>query len=267
MKNVAIVTGATSGVGREFVRQLDEMLYGSIDEIWAVARSAEGLSQLSEMARMPVRAFALDLTDPSAPRQLEMTLELERAAQGVNVVWLVNSAGSGWFGGYQDMDSSAVRHMVELNCLALADITSAALPYMSPGSRIVNMASIAAFLPLPGMALYAATKRFVLDLTHGLNEDLRGTGINACAVCPKAMRTGFWDGAGSDEAKGMGFFFGTEDVADVVRKAIHAVQMGRGSVVTSPDMKLACAAFKVMPYGMLCGLTKAALAAHRSLAY
>lgn len=80
MKNVAIVTGATSGVGREFVRQLDEMLYGSIDEIWAVARSAEGLSQLSEMARTPVRAFALDLTDPSAPRQLEMTLELERAA-------------------------------------------------------------------------------------------------------------------------------------------------------------------------------------------
>ena len=63
------------------------------------------------------------------------------------------------------------------------------------------------------------------------------------------------------------FFFGTEDVADVVRKAIHAVQMGRGSVVTSPDMKLACAAFKVMPYGMLCGLTKAALAARRSLAY
>lgn len=86
MKNVAIVTGATSGVGREFVRQLDEMLYGSIDEIWAVVRSAEGLSQLSEMARTPVHAFALDLTDPSAPRQLEMTLELERAAQDVNVV-------------------------------------------------------------------------------------------------------------------------------------------------------------------------------------
>ena len=123
MKNVAIVTGATSGVGREFVRQLDEMLYGSIDEIWAVARSEESLARLSETARTPVRAFALDLTDTSAPRRLEMALELEQAAQGVNVAWLVNSAGSGWFGGYQDMDSSAVRRMVELNCLALADIT------------------------------------------------------------------------------------------------------------------------------------------------
>ena len=181
------------------------------------------------------------------------------AAGGIDVAWLVNSAGSGWFGAYQDMGGDDVRRMVELNCLALADVTSAALPYMKPGSHIVNMASVAAYLPLPGMALYGATKRFVLDLTRGLDEDLHGTGITATAVCPKAIKTAFWDEAGSEDAKSMGFFFGTESTYDVVRKAIRAAQAGHGKVITAPDMKLACAAFKVLPYGVTCAATRVAL--------
>ncbi len=266
MKRIVIVTGATSGVGREFVRQLDEALHGQVDEIWAVARNAGELAQLADETLTPVRAFGLDLTSSGAVSELEAALAAENAALGIYVSWLVNSAGTGWFGTYQDMDGNRVRRMVELNCLALADITSAALPYMGPDSHIVNMASVAAYLPLPGMALYGATKRFVLDLTRGLNEDLRGTGITATAVCPKAMKTAFWDEAGTDSAKSMGFFFGCENVCDVVRKAVRAAAMGRGKVVTSPDMKLACAAFKILPYGVTCAATKAALAARKKLA-
>lgn len=265
MKTVVVVTGATSGVGREFVRQLDGMLYGEVDEVWAVARCAEGLMGLAGQTHAPLRAFPCDLTRPDGVQLMEEALAQEQATQGICVKWLVNSAGCGWFGNYQDMDRKTVRRMVELNCLALADMTSAALPHMLPGSRIVNMSSVAAYMPLPGMALYSATKRFVLDLTRALNEDLRGTGISACAVCPKAMRTAFWDEAGERRDRDMGFFFGTEPVDTMVHRALRAARAGRGSIVTSPDMKLACAAFKALPYGLTCAAAKAGLAVRRAV--
>ncbi len=260
MKNIVIVTGATSGLGREFVRQLDGTLFGKIDEIWAVARSESDLARLADEAYAPVRPFALDLTRDGAAATIEDALVQEQAGDGgVCVKWLVNSAGCGWFGPAQDMPSETAERMVRLNCLALTELVGGVLPFMQPGSRIVNMASVAAWLPLPGMGLYAATKRFVLDLTRGLNEDLRGTGITATAVCPKAVRTGFWDGAGADKDKGMGFFFGCESAYDVVRHALRAAQAGRGAVVTDPGMKVACAAFQVLPYGVTCAAARAAL--------
>ena len=261
MKNIVIVTGATSGVGREFVRQLDGTLFGKIDEIWAVARSAQDLARLADETYAHVRPFALDLTREGAAAAIEDALAEEQAGdEGVCVKWLVNSAGCGWFGPAQDMPAEVAARMVRLNCLALTELVGGVLPFMQPGSRIVNMASVAAWLPLPGMGLYAATKRFVLDLTRGLNEDLRGTGISATAVCPKAVKTGFWDDAGADEAKGIGFFFGCERVYDVVRRALRAAEAGCGAVVTDPGMKVACAAFQVLPYGVTCGAARAALA-------
>lgn len=263
MKNVVIVTGATSGVGREFVRQLDGLMYGQVDEIWAVARDEGELERLAGETYAPVRRFARDLTDPASARLLGEALAEEQAADGVCVSWLVNSAGTGWFGPFQEMGAETADRMVRLNCLALVDATYEVLPFMQPGSHIVNMASAAAYMPLPGMGLYAATKRFVLDLTRSLNEDLRGTGITACAACPKAMRTPFWDGAGAEADKGMAFFFGTERVFDVVRKTIRAARAGRGSVITSPDMVAACALFKALPYGAVCAASRLGLAAAR----
>ncbi len=260
MKHIAIVTGATSGVGREFVRQLDGRYYGKLDEIWAVARTAGDLEALADATYAPVRAFALDLARTSSVDAIAAALAVE---EGVQVDWLVNSAGLGWFGPLQDMPAGRAQDMVRVNCLALLDLTCAALPYMAAGSRIVNMASVAAWMPLPHMGLYAATKRFVLDLTRSLNADLAGTGIHACAVCPKALKTGFWREAGAEA--GMGTLLGTERVYDVVRKAIAAVERGRGSIVTAPDMKVACALFDVLPYGVskVLGRAARAVVAHR----
>lgn len=256
MKRIAIVTGATSGVGREFVRQLDGLFFGKLDEIWAVARSADDLEEVARGTYAPVRAFAVDLAEDEGVRAVADAL----AAEGdIRVRWLVNSAGCGWFGPLQDAPNGTVERMVRLNCLALLDLTSAALPFMEPGSRIVNLSSVAAYMPVPQMGAYAATKRFVLDLTRSLNEDLRGTGIAACAVCPKALKTGFFGADSGPAAQGC-FCFGTERVYDVVRKAIAAAERGRGSVITAPDMVAACALFKVLPYGAAAALGRAARA-------
>jgi short-subunit dehydrogenase len=244
MKTIAIVTGATSGVGREFVRQLDGTYYGKLDEIWAVARDARELDAVASQTYAPTRPFALDLTDPAAVPALAAALE----AEDVRVLWLVNAAGMGRFEPFSATPAADLRAMVELNCLALTDLTSAALPHMAAGSRIVNLASVAAYMPFPSMGVYAATKRYVLDLTRALNAELSGCDIHACAVCPKAMRTSFWEEAGSEAD--LGFFFGTEKVFDVVRKAIAAVNAGHGAIVTSPEMKLVCGALKVLPYGV-----------------
>lgn len=250
MKTIAIVTGATSGIGREFVRQLDGAYYGQIDEFWAVGRSQERLAELAESTYAPVRGFALDLTQPSAIDELRCALASE---DDVRVSWLVNSAGFGRFGRYGRYDETPGGRedagMLRLNCLALVEMCDMTLPYMFAGSRIVNMASVAAYLPVSPMGTYAATKRFVLDLTRTLNFDLLGTGIHACAVCPKAVRTSFWKEAGKERS--VGFTFGTERAYDVVRKAIRAVNFGRGAIITSPDMKLVCGAAKVLPYGVL----------------
>ncbi|MEE8715453.1 MAG: SDR family NAD(P)-dependent oxidoreductase [Coriobacteriales bacterium] len=254
MKSIAIVTGATSGVGREFCRQLDGTYYGRIDEIWAIGRDEDALAEVRRALYAPVRTFALDLRDPHSFGVLRSALAAEEDAC---VSWLVNSAGFGWFGLETQADPSLMVDMVRVNCLAVVETIGLALPYVQPGSRIVNMSSVAAFLPLPGMGMYAATKRFVLDVTRVLNDELEGTGVHACAVCPKALNTGFWKDAG--QAASMGKMLGEESVYDVVRKAIDAVEAGRGRVITSPDMHVVNVAMKLLPYGLTSAIGKAAL--------
>lgn len=257
MKRIALVTGATSGVGREFCRQIDGCCFGQLDEIWAVGRNTQELEKLGRNLYAPVRSFALDLRDARSFAELQGALAAEDDPDGPCISWLVNSAGFGWFGREQLADAALIVDMVQVNCLAVVELVRLALPYMQAGSCIVNMSSIAAFLPVPGMGTYASTKRFVLDLTRTLNTELDGTGIHACAVCPKAMDTGFWDSAG--EAAGMGKALGSESVYEVVRKAIEAVRSGKGSIITAPDMRALAVATKVLPYGLMARLGSLAM--------
>ena len=242
MTRIAIVTGASSGLGAEMVRQLQAGAFGQLDQIWTVSRHAEKSGPL-------VRPFALDLTDPTAFDVLEEALA---ETPGARVALLVNNAGFGTFGDFADMPRSAGADMVRLLMLAPVELTYRALPYMAAGSRVLNVASVAAFMPQPGLATYSAAKRFVLDLSRALDAELGAVGIHVTALCPKFMRTAFLDHAGSDDvAARMAGLTGFEDVERVARRGLAAARAGRSLCIPSADMRAFYAAAKLLPYPLL----------------
>lgn len=244
MTDVAIVTGASSGVGREFVRQLDLGKGGPLDEIWLIARSADRLEQIAEETVTNCRVFALDLTKDSSFLSVRDALE---ADDSIRVQWLVNSAGYGKFGRLDEISPQDNADMVRLNCIAVVEMCYHALPRMVPGSRIVNMSSIAGIAPQPELSVYSASKRFVLDFSRTLDHELSPVGIHVTAVCPKFMDTGFLDRPGNPESVRRMTSIGFERPVDVVRKALRAAVLGRATCVPSPDMKVVHVACKVLP--------------------
>lgn len=246
--NIAIVTGASSGLGAEIVRQLAEGAFGPLDQIWAVSRRAEKTGPL-------VRPFALDLTDPASFDVLEEALAETPDAR---VALLVNNAGFGTFGGFAAMPPEDNANMVRLLMLAPVELTYRALSFMSAGSRILNVSSVAAFMPQPGLATYSAAKRFVLDLSRSLDAELGPVGIHVTALCPKFMRTGFLDHAGADNvAARMAGLTGFEDVRRVARLGLRAARTGRALCIPSADMRAFYAAAKLLPYPLALNLERA----------
>lgn len=163
---IAIVTGASSGMGRETAVQLADRFAG-FGEIWLVARREERLSQLEEILPVPVRKFAIDLTDREQLAELETALQNEQP----DVKILVNASGYGKMGRVGSVSTEEETGMVRLNCEALCAVTHMVLPYMSKNSRIIQYASSASFLPQPGFAIYAATKSFVLSYSLALGKN------------------------------------------------------------------------------------------------
>ena len=249
MTSIAIVTGASSGLGAEIVRQLAEGAFGPLDQIWAVSRHARQTSPR-------VRPFALDLTDPASFDVLEDALE---KTPGARVALLVNNAGFGTFGDFADMARADNRDMVRLLMLAPVELTYRALPHMAAGSRILNVSSVAAFMPQPGLATYSAAKRFVLDLSRALDAELAPVDIRVTALCPRFMRTAFLDHPGSGEvASRMARLTGFEDVGRVAARGLAAARAGRALCIPSASMRAFYLAAKLLPYPL-------ALAAERAL--
>ncbi len=246
-RRIAIIAGASSGVGREFVRQLDDGAGGEIDEFWIVARSQQRLEEVAAQCGHPTRVFSLDLTKDSSIDAIEEALAKAASSTQLQVTWLVNSAGFGKFGKLWEIGREQNASMVKLNCVALTALCSVALPYMAPGSRIVNLASVAGLMPQPELSVYCATKRFVLDLTRTLDYELRGTNIHATAICPKFMDTRFLDSAGVAQAVRRMTSIGFEDVGRAVSRGIAAALKGKAVCIPSADMRAAYTISKVLP--------------------
>ena len=237
MMKIALITGASSGLGREFARQIPK-LYQNLDEIWVVARRAERLNELEMELKVPVRIFDGDLNQDYIYKKLGIALGKSHA----NVRMLVNAAGYGTFCEYGWKEETG---MVDLNCRSLTRMTALCLPYMHCGSRIVNLSSAAAFGPQPGFAVYAATKSYVYSLSMALGRELKGSGIYVTAVCPGPVDTEFFDHTGKEVASVKKKF--RADAKDVVRKALIDSMRAKKISVYGLPMKAAWVASKIVP--------------------
>lgn len=244
MKHIALVTGASSGVGKEFVTQFATGAGGQLDEIWGIARREDELLRLAKgSSHITIRPVPLDLTHDESFDKLERMLTDEDCC----VQWLVNCAGFGKFGSFSSMDRTTMSQMIRLNCIGVVQMSAVALPFMSQGSRIINLASIAGAVPQPYLAVYSATKAFVLELTRMIDDELQGTGIHATAVCPKFMQTGFLNAPGNVAVAQAMCKIGYQDVSVVVRHAFAASLLGRTVCIPSLDMRGAALAAKLLP--------------------
>ena len=227
--STALVTGASSGIGADVARSLARRGHGTV----LVARRTERLEELAEelRARHHVRAetLACDLGDAVArERLIEQIDEL-----GLTVEVLVNNAGFGSGGLFQRLDQERELEMVRLNVETVVALCGEYVPLMAARGRgaVLNVASTAAFQPLPRQATYAATKAFVLSFTDGLHADLTGTGVTATSLCPGPVKTEFADTAGiADEASGLPELFWTE-CDYVAEEAVKGLERGKRVVV------------------------------------
>lgn len=186
--NIIIITGASSGMGVEFALQLDNVFH-NIDEIWLIARRKEAMLEVAQYLEHTTRVLDMDLTDREQMNRLKKLLADEKPV----IRMLVNCAGYGIMGDFSASNIGEELGMIDLNCRALTQMTYLCLPYMKKNSRIIQLASSAAFLPQPNFAVYAATKSYVYSFSRALNQELRSKKIYVTAVCPGPVDTPFFD--------------------------------------------------------------------------
>ena len=224
MKKIAIVTGASSGMGREFARSAADKV--KFDELWVVARRADRLEALADELKDKTKVVPvpLDLEDSTSIDSLGEKIKAEEA----EVVLLVNAAGFGKFQAVTDVPKEIADRMLALNCRAMMDMCYTCLPFMKAGARILNIASVAAFQPVPFITEYAATKAFVLSFSRGLWKEQKGKGITVTALCPYWTKTEFFDVAQKKDSENIVTYFNAMyEAKDVVERGWRDLLKGK----------------------------------------
>ncbi|HKM22080.1 MAG TPA: SDR family NAD(P)-dependent oxidoreductase [Lachnospiraceae bacterium] len=244
--NIAIVTGASSGMGREFVTQIDHA-YNKLNEIWVISRRQDKLVELQKNVKTTVKIIPLDLTGKNSYKVLSLLLEEQKPV----IKMLVNSAGYGMIGDFGESALDEELGMIELNCTALTAITHICIPYMGNGSRIIQLASSAAFLPQPNFAVYAATKSYVLSFSRALNRELQEKGVYVTAVCPGPVQTEFFGIAETHESMALYKKHTMVQALGVVKKAMKDSSDRKELSVYSMPIKLLRIATKILPHSFI----------------
>ncbi len=245
--SIAIITGASSGIGTELVRQLENYT-DTVDEIWAIARRESLLEELKSKTKIKVRPIPLDLTDLKSLDILQKMLS--EANKSVSV--LINCAGYGKFGSYADIENSAALGMIDLNCRALVGVTNITLPFMKSGSKILQICSISSFQPLPLMSVYAASKVFVLNYSRALSVELKPRGITVTALCPGWVDTAFFKTAtDTKNPKAVTKYTFMQSPERVVKQGLSAMKKGRLLSIVGFQNKILYVINKILPVKMV----------------
>ncbi len=236
-----LITGASSGIGAEFARQL----HAQGAQLILTARSVDRLRKVQAACPGSV-VIPGDLTDPGFPARLHAIA----TGNGRQVDILINNAGYGYYGRFHKGDLTWQLNMIQLNIAALTDLTYRFLPQMldrpEDGGGVINVASVAGFLPVPHFTVYAATKAYVMNFSQALWQELQGQGVTVTCLSPGFTRTNF-----QSVANGTGGRYFEQEPAAVVQSALKAFQRGRRLVVTGAFNKLAAVLMRLMPTGLM----------------
>ncbi len=243
--NTAIITGASSGMGREFVKMTAQR--GDIDEIWVIARREDRLRELQSQVKVPLFVLPLDLLDKASFDKYAAVL----AEKKPNVTFLVNASGFGRFGSNDQIPLQDDLDMIDLNCKALLAITKLTLPYMPRGSRIIEVDSLSSFQPVPYLGVYGATKAFVLSYSRSLNVELQPREIKVMAFCPGWVKTDFFNGAEAYSKDAVTYFNKMFTAEEVVACAMKDSAKGKDVCVPGFQVKAQVLATKLLPHKLV----------------
>lgn len=238
---IAIITGASTGMGREFLLALDQEY--PYDEIWAIARSADKLEKLNELTRSKVRALPMDLTLEENFVQLKTLLEKEKP----QIDLLLNCSGYGKFGGVEMVPLEDDLGMIDLNVKALVHMTRLCLPFMKRGSVLLNLDSLSAFQSVPYLNTYAATKAFVLNYSRGLYAELRPKGIHVMAICPGWVKTPFFDRAKTGDSDAITYYNIVFTPGQIVKTALKDLKKKKKISIHDWRIRLQVLGVKLLP--------------------
>ena len=220
---IAVITGASSGMGREFVYALDRD--EEFDELWVIARREQRLLELKDKCRAKIRPIVLDLQQRESFALYRELLEQEKPEIAV----LVNAAGFGLFGAFMDMDMDRQLDIIDLNSRSLTAMCYMSVPYMAKGSRIYNMGSMSSWQPVPYINVYGASKAYVLNFSRALGVELKDRGIKVMAVCPGWITTEVFDHAVHDDT--ISYFNRYYPPEQVIEKALKDMKKGKNASV------------------------------------
>ncbi len=237
MKRIAMITGASGGIGRIFVRELEKE---ALDEIWVIGRNEGRLWALKKEFGEKIIPVCKDLTKEIDIMSISDLLK----EQEPSVLWLVNNAGIARMAPVTEFSTSEIRQTIDLNCKAPAELIGICIPFMGKGSKILNISSASAFQPVPYISLYASTKAFERSYSRALNAELKPLGITVTAVCPSWVDTEML----SKEIHGKKVHFpGIVAPEKVVKKALKDAKKGRDMSVCSFYVKCQHLNVKLMP--------------------